>query len=278
MIEVIAEIGVNHNGDVMTAIKLCNKAKWAGADVAKFQVWKSENVYSGEEYERMKKLELSYGDLAGIKAHCDSIGIEFMATPDEYSDALFLKEIGVKRIKIGSQNVLNLSMLSKVAALGLPIILSTGAATEREVHAAVRAIIERPATPKLTLLHCVAAYPAPVDQMNLRALKWLKHYYFPVGLSDHTLGERVALVALGLGATVFEKHLTLDRHAEGPDHAASMEPNEFAEYCMALRIGNDALGDGQKRIMPCEMKAREKNFRVLSKYAREAINAYSSSP
>lgn len=278
MIEIIAEIGVNHDGNVRVAEDLIRDAKRHGANVVKFQVWKSENVYSGVERERMKALELTRHELEHLKKYSDCVGIEFMATPDEYDDAVFLKDIGVKRIKIGSQNIINLPMLKKVAALGLPLIVSTGAATKEEVTTAVitlhRCGLGTDKRCDFSLLHCVAAYPAPLAEMNLCVLNFLRESGRRVGLSDHCMNPTAALIALGLGATIFEKHLTYNRCAIGPDHMASLDAHGFHEYVGALRAGEIALGDGVKRIMPCEGEARDKNLRVLSKYAPETVIAH----
>lgn len=269
-IEVIAEIGVNHGGDFATACKLVDVAKAVGADTVKTQVWNTERVYPRERWDEMKALELSRENIAMLKAYCESVRINFLCTPDDMEDALFLKELGVERIKIGSSNLTNVALLAEVGRWGLPILLSTGACTPAELDKAVGAIA---VSVQLVLLHCLSAYPAPCDeQLNLRLLQnWGIYHEMTVGFSDHTIGpigRDMALVALGLGARTFEKHLTLDKHAPGPDNKASLEPHEMQNYIRALRLGAVALGDGIKRIMPCEMENRKEYERfVAQQYA-----------
>ncbi|HVM96590.1 MAG TPA: N-acetylneuraminate synthase family protein, partial [Candidatus Acidoferrales bacterium] len=175
---------------------------------------------------------------------------------------------GVKRIKTSSQDVTNLSFLREIGKLGLPVILSTGACTKREMLDAMVAVngygYESPQRP-LTVLHCVSAYPAPLDQMNLSVITDLRRsFYGRVGLSDHTQGLVAALTALGLGARVFEKHLTLDTTQLGPDHAASADPVQMSDYVYRLRQAYTALGDGIKRIMPCEMENRKRYEKFIA--------------
>jgi N-acetylneuraminate synthase/N,N'-diacetyllegionaminate synthase len=259
MIEIIGEIGVNHNGDLQTALELANAAKQCGCDVVKTQLFNVERVYPRDDWPRMKPLELDRDDIVALKNHCDGIGIEFMATPDEIGDANFLKEIGCKRIKTSSQDITDIPFLIAVAKLGLPMIVSTGACTRNELDRALAAIVGYGSMQK-TFLHCVSAYPAPLDEMNLSCINYLRHTcYFRVGLSDHSPPTAMAsLIALGLGATVFERHLTLDRDQPGPDHAASLEPMQMHQYVDHLRRGAVAMGDGNKRIMASELDNRKK--------------------
>lgn len=280
---IIAEAGVNHNGDVETALRLVDAAVDAGCDAVKFQTWITEKVYCKEksikpdyqvratdaaesEFDTVKKLELSFKDFEQIKSYCDERGISFFSTPDEYESADFLKNLGVDLIKTASQDVTNTPFLKHVAGLGLPVIFSTGACTMSELADGVEAIASR--TDELIILHCVSSYPAPVDQMNLAVIPSLKSAFgYPVGFSDHTTGVEVGCAAVALGARVFEKHLTLDRNMSGPDHQASLDPGQMREYCQALRSVRRALGDGVKKIVPCEVDVRKafRRFVVASR-------------
>ena len=264
MIEIIAEIGINHNGDYATACALADMAKRCGCDIVKTQLWDTERVYPRDKWDEMKALELSRGEIAALKAYCDSIDIEFLCTPDEIEDAYFLKEIGVKRIKTSSQDVTNLVYLRQIGELGLPVILSTGASTEDEMLAAIVAVggygyHRHDKSNPLTVLHCISCYPAPLNQMNLLTIAYLRSaFHGRIGLSDHSEGLIAALIALGMGATMFEKHITFDNFAPGPDHHASADEIDLVEYVTSLRLGDRALGDGIKRIMPCEVDNRKR--------------------
>ena len=218
------------------------------------------------EYETIRKLELSYADFERIKHYCDAKGILFFSTPDEVDSADFLKGIGVGLMKTASQDVTNIPFLSHVAGLGVPVIFSTGACTMAELASGVEAILSQ--TNELIILHCVSSYPAPLEQMNLSVIKSLKSTFgFPVGLSDHTTGVEVACAALALGARIFEKHLTLNKSMPGPDHQASLDPEEMERYCKVLRNVRAAIGNGVKRIMPCEESTRKafRRFLVVSR-------------
>lgn len=281
---IIAEAGVNHNGDVKTALRLVDSAVDCGCDAIKFQTWITDKVYcttrsvkpvyqtrttdaSESEFDTIKRLELSFSDFRQIKNYCDDRGILFFSTPDESDSAEFLVDLGVKLMKTASQDVTNLPFLRQLSAMGLPIIFSTGACTLAELAEAVEAVSV--STKEIIILHCVSSYPAPFEQMNLNIIPNLSAAFgFPVGFSDHTEGIEAACAAVALGARVFEKHLTLDRGMSGPDHQASLEPAQMKAYCTALRNVHRALGDGVKRIMPCEMDAR-KAFRRFLVTARD---------
>jgi N-acetylneuraminate synthase/N,N'-diacetyllegionaminate synthase len=269
---IIAEAGVNHNGRLATALRLVDAAKRAGADAVKFQTFKAEHIAtaraalapyqrrrlgrSGSQLEMIRKLELGVRDHERIIARCRRIGIVFMSTPFDEDSADLLKRLGVRRFKLPSGEITNKGLLQHVAAKGLPMILSTGMADLAEVSKAVGWIREKSKAP-LTLLQCVTEYPAPVDQINLKAMATMRAAFgLPVGYSDHTLGIDVAVAAAALGACVIEKHLTLDREAPGPDHAASLEPPEFKAMVDAVRRAEAALGDGVKRPAPCERRNR----------------------
>lgn len=255
-LEIIAEVGVNHNGSVDEARRLADVALRVGCDAVKFQVFKAKDGYSGEERKRIEKLELTYDEFAVIKNHCDDIGIEFFATPDSANDLFFLQGLGVKRVKASSQDLRNLNFLRLMMTRIPNMIISTGASTLAEVAAAFEAARGR--VEALTILHCVSAYPAPISEMNLRAITKLQQC-FPsakVGLSDHTDDSASALAAVALGATMIEKHLTRDMKQEGPDHASSLDAHQMEVFVWQLRRIFRAMGDGQKRIMPCEAEAR----------------------
>lgn len=270
---IIAEAGVNHNGNINTAFQLVDAAVNSGCDAVKFQTWITEEVYSRDksikpeyqarttsvdesEYDTIKKLELSYADFEHIKSYCDQRGILFFSTPDESNSADFLAQLGVRLMKTASQDVTNAPFLKHVARLGMPVIFSTGACTLAELAEGVETILAE--TNELVILHCVSSYPAPMEQMNLSVIPNLRSVFgCPVGLSDHTTGVEAACAAVALGARIFEKHLTLDKSMDGPDHQASLNPEEMQHYCQTLRSVRTALGDGVKRIMPCEENTRK---------------------
>ena len=259
---IIAEAGVNHNGDVELALKLCDAAKQAGADVVKFQTWKTEKLITHNvaqasyqrdntginesQYDMLKRLELSQEDFVTIKKYCDKIGIVFASTADESESLDFLVSIGIPFIKIGSGEIGNISYLRYIGAKKLPVILSTGMSTLADVDISVCALREGGAT-DITLLHCTTSYPCKYDDVNLNAMHTIREaFQLPVGYSDHTEGNTVAIAAVAMGACVIEKHFTLDKHMEGPDHLASADPEEFASMVSQIRNVEQALGDGQK--------------------------------
>ena len=269
---IIAEAGVNHNGSLETALRLVDAAIECGCDAIKFQTWITERVYSQglsvkpkyqilttdpseSEFETIKKLELTLSDFECIKDYCQKSGIVFFSTPDEIESANFLIELGMPFIKTASQDVTNTPFLRRLSGMNLPIIFSTGACTMAELAEGVEAISS--CSQEVVILHCVSSYPAPFDQMNLAVIpRMAKAFGFPVGLSDHTEGSAVACAAVALGARIFEKHLTLDRNMQGPDHQASLTPDEMRAYCQTLRNVYSAIGNGIKRVMPCELDAR----------------------
>ena len=276
---IIGEAGVNHNGSLHTAIELVEAAAASGCDAVKFQTWRTERVYSptlsrkpeyqiestpaGEsEFETIRKLELSYDDFRVIKAECERRNIAFVSTPDEIDSAKFLVGLGVPFLKIASQDLTNPHLIGRFAQLGVPILLSTGASSFAEVAVAMDAV-DRWCS-DVALLHCVSSYPVDVDQMNLSVIPKLQSAFGrPVGLSDHTVSSDAALVSLGLGARIFEKHLTLDTSSEGPDHRASMTPDELREYCERIRKAWNGLGNGNKRVLPVEEDVRAAFSRYL---------------
>ena len=265
---VIAEAGVNHDGDVEVAHQLIDAAAEAGADAVKFQTWITEKLArpgarkaeyqdvnapaDTDQFTMLKRLELPWSAHAALQRHAVERGLVFLSTPDEIDSARFLVGLPVPALKIGSAELSNLPYLRDLAALRTPILLSTGMGTMAEVAQALD-IFEEGGAPAVALLHCVSAYPAPADEMNLSAMATMRQAFgVAVGLSDHTTGTTAAAVGAGLGMAVLEKHLTLDRSREGPDHAASADPAMFREMVTLVRAGEALRGDGLKRPTPSE--------------------------
>ena len=263
---IIAEAGVNHNGKMDLAYRLIDVAFKAGADYVKFQTWKSENIISKyaqkaayqkettdaaeSMLEMEKRLELSYNQFVELKCYCDSLGIGFLSTPFDVESARFLHGIGLGLIKIPSGEMTNLPLLEEIGRHPWNIILSTGMSEIQEVEEAV-SVLGRPE--RITLMQCNTQYPTPMQDMNLHVMRTLEnHFHIPVGLSDHSLGIEVSIAAAALGARIVEKHITLDRAMEGPDHKASIEPNELETMVRAIRNIEQALGDGTKRVTDSE--------------------------
>lgn len=260
---VIAEAGVNHNGDMDLAHRLIDAAAAAGADAVKFQTFKADRLAAPDapkaEYQKrttggeesqldmLRRLELDAGQHADLMRHCERAGILFLSTPFDEECADLLAGLGVAAMKTPSGELTNLPYLAHVARLGLPMIVSTGMADLTEVAQAVTTV-EAAGAPPLALLHCVSAYPTPPEDVNLRAMDTLARCFaVPVGFSDHTQGTAIAIAAAALGARIIEKHLTLDRTLPGPDHKASLEPAEMAAMVAGIRATLAALGDGRKR-------------------------------
>jgi N,N'-diacetyllegionaminate synthase len=266
---VIAEIGINHDGSYNQGCELIDAAVECGADAVKFQCFRadhlmlpSEDRYSQQHeglesaYQMLRRLELSWGDHEKLKKHADERGILFLETPFDAEAVDFLDYIGVPAFKVASADLTCLPLLRHIAAKGKPVFLSTGMAYLSEVADAVWALKSGGVT-EIALLHCVSAYPAPPHSMNLRALETLREYFgFPVGLSDHSEGIMLALVAAGLGAAVIEKHFTLNKQAPGPDHKSSMDPDELRKLVRMLRDVEAGLGDGRKRPSELEEEGR----------------------
>lgn len=278
---IIAEAGVNHNGRLDLALKLCDAAKEAGADVVKFQTWKTENLITQNvdqaeyqiqntgkqesQFDMLKKLELPYDAFKAIKKHCDEIGIIFASTADEPESLDFLVSEGIPFIKVGSGDIGNVSFLRYIGNKGLPVILSTGMSSISEVDISINALKDGGAT-DITVLHCTTNYPCPYEDVNLKAMLTLRDaFHLPVGYSDHTIGREVSISAVALGASVIEKHFTLDCNMEGPDHAASTEPEEFAALVKAIRNVENCLGTG--------IKEPTKSEKEISKVVRKRIVA-----
>jgi len=267
---VIAEAGVNHNGDEELALKLVEAALAAGADAVKFQTFRADSLVAKgtdsaeyqqkatgvqDQHELLKKLEMSEGLHKRLIDHCVSLGIEFLSTPFDIESAKFLVQLGVEKIKVPSGELTNLPFLTELATLEIPIILSTGMSTLDEVQEAVITIqrvwedcgYATQNKEKLTVLHCTSNYPAQYKDVNLLAMKTMsQNLNLPVGYSDHTSGITVATLSVAMGATIIEKHITLDKEMSGPDHSASLEPKEFAKMVEQIRIAELCLGDGEK--------------------------------
>ena len=270
---IIAEAGVNHNGRLDLALKLCDAAKEAGVDAVKFQTWKTEKIVSrsaakaayqeentGKEqsqFEMLKELELSYSEFDQINAYCKKIGIQFLSTPDEEESLDYLSSLNLPFLKIGSGEVTNIPYLRKIGNKHQKVILSTGMSTLADVEKAYITLLDSGAK-EVALLHCTTNYPCPYNEVNLLAMQTLKSAFkCQIGYSDHTMGIEVPIAAVALGAEIIEKHFTLDKNMEGPDHKASLDPQELKQMVTSIRNIEKALGDGMKRPNASEQKNAE---------------------
>lgn len=252
---IIAEAGVNHNGNIELAHKLIDAAYEAGADAVKFQTFDCERLEPpGERREMLRSLQFTEDQFRTLRDYCGK-RIEFMSTPFDVHNLLGLVSLGVGRLKISSGGLFDHELLRAAEESRLPVILSTGMATEGDVS---RAIWRLKYSDNLTLLHCTSAYPAPIEDVNLKAMQTMRSAFgCPVGLSDHSDSTAIPIAAVAMGATVIEKHLTLDRSMVGPDHAASMCPYDFKRMVLGIREVEKAMGDGIKRPMPSEARTRQ---------------------
>ncbi len=242
----ISEIGVNHNGRIEEAYRLIDAAKDVGADIAKFQFFDSKKLWGDD---RIKHLELRFDDFVDIADYCREVGIEFCCTPFGVAELTLLKPL-LKRVKVASGMLNRKPFLEAVDDSCLPILLSTGMSTIDEINEAVGMLMEQ----ELTLLQCTSSYPCRLEDVNLLAMGMLgQRFEADVGLSDHTTSITVPIAATALGATVIEKHFTLDRNAEGPDHKSSITPKEFKAMRLAIIEVEAAMGDGVKRVMESEV-------------------------
>lgn len=270
---IIAEAGVNHDGCIEEAHRLIDAAADAGADAVKFQTWKTELLCCpgapkatyqqdndgtlDDQFAMLKRLELPYEAHAELRSHAHERKLIFLSTPDEIQSARFLVQLGVPAIKIGSGELDNLLYLRDIAGFGLPVLLSTGMGTLAETARAVDTL-KACGNPPLALFHSVSAYPAEAADMNIRAIETLRNaFHTPVGLSDHSPGPEAALAAVGIGLDMWEKHITCDCTRNGPDHAASLEPDVFAEQILMVRTAEAALGKGRKEPVYAELAIRE---------------------
>lgn len=281
---IIAEAGVNHNGRLDLALRLAEVAAEANADAVKFQTFRADRLASaaapkaeyqsdqtgaGTQLSMLRQLELSEADHRAVVQRCLELGIEFMSTPFDADSADFLVGLGMHRIKVPSGELTNKPFIEHLARLGRPLVVSTGMATLEEVKEAlawIEAVREAlPLKPSITLLHCTSNYPAAPDDVNLRAMATLaSETGLAVGYSDHTNGIAVATAAVALGATVIEKHFTLDRNMPGPDHQASLEPDELVAMVSAIRVVERCLGDGAKEPRATEWAMRDVARRSLT--------------
>lgn len=270
---IIAEAGVNHNGDIAKAKALIDKGAEAGVDYVKFQTFKAANLVTKQakraayqdkntqnndsQYEMLKKLELSQAVHQELIDYCAQKGVQFLSTGFDIESLEFLARLGITIAKVPSGEITNLPYLRKVAALFPEVILSTGMATIIEIKDAVKVLIDNGVSKnKITVLHCNTEYPTPMEDVNLRAMLHIQQEVgIAIGYSDHTLGIEVPIAAVALGATVIEKHFTLDKTLPGPDHKASLEPEELKAMVMAIRNIEKAVGgSGLKEVSTSEAK------------------------
>lgn len=279
---VIAEAGVNHNGELDLALRLCDAAKDGGADAVKFQTFRAEDLVvpgaptaqyqarqtgQQDQFAMLQRLELSTPQHEAIRRHCDTIGIEFFSTPFSVAAVDMLVQLGVRRIKLSSGELTHRALVERAAAARLPLLVSTGMATMDEIGEALQWIAgARGGLDEVTVLHCTSAYPAPDEALNLKAMvSMASDLGIAVGYSDHSLGIEAALAAVALGAAVIEKHLTLDCTLPGPDHSASLEPAQFKAMVAGIRRVSAMLGDG--------IKAPTAEERDTARVARRSIVA-----
>ena len=274
---IIAEVGVNHNGSLERAKEMIDLAASAGVDAVKFQTFVAESLVTRtaakadyqqqatdtteSQFEMLKNLELSLSDFEELKAHCEEQGVDFLTTPFDLVTIDMLVDLGVDKWKLPSGELTNLLYMRKIGALRQEVIMSTGMSDMDEVSAAV-SVLESSGVlrEQLTLLHCNTEYPTPMHDVNLRAMQTLQST-FPglkgIGYSDHTLGIEVPIAAVAMGAVVIEKHFTLDRTLPGPDHHASLEPDDLKAMVQAIRNIEAALGNGAKEPTESESKNRQ---------------------
>lgn len=289
---IIAEAGVNHNGNIETAKKLVDVAVEAGADAVKFQTFKAENLvcrdarkadYQMEttdqaesQFDMLKKLELTSDMHEQLMKYCRQKGIMFLSTPFDIDSMHYLISLGVDIIKLPSGEITNYPLLREAGRTGKRVILSSGMSTLNEVSEAVQ-ILKSNGSSDVTVLHCNTEYPTPYADVNLRAMLTLKEKLnIPTGYSDHTQGIEIPIAAAAMGAVVIEKHFTLDKNMEGPDHKASLEPHELVAMIRAIRNIESALGDGQKE--PSESEKRNIGIvrkSIVAKYDIEAGEFFS---
>lgn len=269
---IIAEGGVNHNGDMSTAKRLVDVAAEAGADIVKFQTFKSEKLVAKDapkaayqlentsreesQLDMLRRLELSYEDHLELIRHCGERGIRFLSTPFDEDSIRLLHGLGIGTGKIPSGEITNKPYLEAMSTHFPELIMSTGMSTIEEIDEALKVLLDGGVRKEdVVLLHCNTEYPTPFEDVNLSAMRSLSERFgVRVGYSDHTLGIEVPIAAVALGASVIEKHFTLDRNMEGPDHKASLDPTELGEMVKAIRNIENALGDGFKKPTPSESK------------------------
>jgi len=279
LVLIIAEAGVNHNGSLILAKELVDVAKECGADIVKFQSFKSSNLVikdtkkaeyqsintnnEDSQLEMLSKLELTYEEQLDLKNYCIRKNIEFLSTAFDLESLDLINKMNLKRFKIPSGEITNLPYLRKIGSFGKSIILSTGMANIEEIGSALNELyLAGTARKDISILHCTSEYPAPFIDINLRAMSTIKkEFNVKVGYSDHTLGIEVAFAAVSLGADIIEKHITLDKNLSGPDHKASLEPQEFKNLVKGIRNITVALGKNEKKIANSEIK----NLQIVRK-------------
>ncbi|GAA0083778.1 N,N'-diacetyllegionaminate synthase [Clostridium sp. CTA-7] len=274
---IIAEAGVNHNGSIENAMRLIDKAKDAGVDAVKFQTFKASNIVSkkakkadyqikntksdNSQYEMLKKLELNHEDHIFLSKYCREKNILFLSTAFDLDSIDILEELDVPLHKIPSGEITNLPYLEKIAKTGKPLIMSTGMSEIKEIEDAIR-ILKKNGAKEITVLHCNTEYPTPFGDVNLKAMKYIKEKLdVDIGYSDHTIGIEVPIAAAALGASVIEKHFTLDKEMEGPDHKASLNPEELQMMVKSIRNIEEALGCRVKKVTESE----KKNIKIARK-------------
>ena len=268
---IIAEAGVNHNGSFDLAKKLVDAAIYAGADIVKFQTGipeliltdnapkaiyqKRETGKKDSQLEMITKITLPFNDYVLLQKYCNKVGIKFLSTPFDHKSIDFLKDLNIDIFKIPSGEITNLSYLKHIAKIGKKVILSTGMSTISEIDTALSVLKESLNDDQISILHCTTEYPAPFEEVNLRVINTLKQTFgLTVGYSDHTKGIEASIAAVTLGARIIEKHFTLDSNMVGPDHKASLEPDELKKMIDSIRNIELALGDGIKRVTNSESK------------------------
>ena len=270
---IIAEAGVNHNGSFNIAKELVDTAKTAGVDAIKFQTFKAQNLVSknadkanyqkantgnsDKQIDMLKKLELSFEEFSSLKKYCDHLGIMFLSTPFDLESLEFLSTLDIPLFKIPSGEITNLPYLIKIAQTKKDVILSTGMCEIEEIREAIE-VLKKYGTENISLLHCTTEYPTPFDEVNLNAMLTLKQTFnLNIGYSDHTQGIEVPVAAVAMGATIIEKHFTLDKNMDGPDHKASLNPQELMDMVSAIRNIEMAMGNGKKKPTKSEINNKK---------------------
>lgn len=270
---IIAEAGVNHNGDFSLAKEMINVAKDCGADIVKFQTsitstskfsekanYQKRETGDGTQLDMIKKLRFSFEQHSELKDYCDSVGIKYLSTPFDFESIHFLNDL-CDVWKVPSGEIINIPYLELIGKTKKPVIMSTGMGNLEEISTAI-SILKTNGTERISLLQCTTQYPTPYEDINLRAMLTLKNkFHCNVGLSDHSIGIEVPIAAVALGATIIEKHFTLDKKMYGPDHKASIEPDELKKMVDSIRNIEKALGDGEKKLL----KTEEENLHIARK-------------
>lgn len=268
---IIAEIGVNHNGSLILAKKLVDKAIDAGADAVKFQMFDTEALTTEQadlaeyqkrtkeknQFDMLKKLELSPDEFIDLKKYCDKKNIIFLATPFDLKSVDFLNKLDMCAFKVGSGDLTNFPLLKRIVKTGKPIILSTGMSTISEIDQTIDYLNALKENLQISILHCTSSYPASEQQINLNVIRdYLKRYPFVIGYSDHSIGIHIPIAATALGARIIEKHITLDQSLPGPDHSASINIEEFKEMVQLVRLTELSLGSEKKSITEDEKRMK----------------------